>query len=267
MMGLILPVYCVLSQAMGWVQASPIAVRMNLFGESALAHVEPTTKEKLAVIVDPQFSSNLSAAPTANAPASSIQGFIQAAIHYFFNQSTLELNGVETQDQSVFPAQENAGQLNSDEKSFSLLPQTEDETPQLTSGIWQKMQHSSFPLFAGMGVGGFLVAATLSKYILEEESQQTHVQPPAFQTVGTQGLTIDEKYGTGNSNIQPRQFTTVGLEPAYSENTTDYLETPISSAEYVKHPLVNLLEWLDRAMYWIEESFLQLRNWIAAKIQ
>jgi hypothetical protein len=266
-MGLILPVYCVLSQAMGWVQASPIAVRMNLFGESALARVEPTTKEKLAVFVEPQFSSNLSDAPKANAPGSYIQGLIQAAIHYFLNQSTLEFNGVKAQSQPVFPANEKAGLLNSGENSVSLLPQTEDETPQLTSGIWQKMQHSSFPLFAGVGVGGFLVAATLGKYILEDQPQKTRVQSPSVQTFGGQGLTIDEKYDNSIENNQLRQFTTVGLEPAYSENTTDYLETPISSVEYVKHPLVNLLEWLDRAVFWIEESFLKLRNWIAANIK
>jgi|GEM_PF-6274253 hypothetical protein len=261
-MGLVLPVYCVLSQAMGWVQASPIAVRMNLFGESALARIEPAIEEKLAVVVAPQSFPNPTVSPTETTPGSSIQGLIQAAIHYFFKQSTLELNGVESQSQFVFPANEDVGK-----NYVSFLPQAEDETPKITSGIWQKMQHSSFPLFAGVGVGGFLVAAALGKYILEEESQQTRLQSPSFQAMGVKGLTIDEKYDNSNGNTQSRQFTTAQLYPAYSEKATDYLEAPISSVEYVKHPLVNLLEWLDRAVFWIEESFLKLRNWIAAKIK
>ncbi len=260
-MGLILPVYCVLSQAMGWVQASPIAVRMNLFGESALAHVEPTSELDSAVVISAKSSHNSPTQLTAEYPRYSIQKIIKAAIHYFLNKPMAELNGVEEQYPSVFTSQENAGKIAADEKYYSILPQPERKTPQLTSGIWQRMQHSSFPLFVGIGVGGFLVAASLGKYILEEGDPELKQQ-----LTSAEGLTTDEKDDIDNVIITSRQFTTVKLQPAYLEIVTDNIETTVTSVEYIKHPLVKLLEWLDKVMLSVEESFLRVRNWITTKI-
>ncbi|MEO8891090.1 MAG: hypothetical protein ABI417_06075, partial [Coleofasciculaceae cyanobacterium] len=33
----------------------------------------------------------------------------------------------------------------------------------------------------------------------------------------------------------------------------DWIETPATPSGYVKHPLEQLLEWLDSAMLWLEE--------------
>ncbi|MGB3535466.1 MAG: hypothetical protein WBA13_18355 [Microcoleaceae cyanobacterium] len=265
-MGLILPVYCVLSQATGWVQASPIAVRMNLFGESTLAQVETISDINSAVIPSAHSTPQL----IAESSPSSIQGLIKAAIHYFFNKPIAELNGIEEQYPSILTSAENAGAIAGDEKYYSILPQAEQKTPQPTSGIWQRMQHSSFPLFAGIGVGGFLVAASLGKYILEEETKISPVKltNPNILTQHPPegGLTKANVSGKIESNINAMQLEAARLQPAYSEIATDNIETTVTSVEYIKHPLEKLLEWLDGAIYWVEESFLKVQNWITAKI-
>ncbi|MBW4681190.1 MAG: hypothetical protein KME19_13885 [Microcoleus vaginatus WJT46-NPBG5] len=45
------------------------------------------------------------------------------------------------------------------------------------------------------------------------------------------------------------------------QHTPDWIETRATSVGYVKHPLELLLEWLDRAMLWLEELAIQLWKW------
>lgn len=273
-MGLVLPVYCMMSQAMGWVQASPIAMRMNLFGESALAKVEPISQESTVVVFDAKSSQNSIMSDEDNTSRSSTQGLIQAAIRYFFNSNPTQINRIEEQYDRVLDSTENLSAITGNEKQVSILPQSQ------TSGIWQKMQHSSFPLFAGIGVGGFLVAASLSQYILEDKPKATQVKftpastpcpPPLNTQVQWQsplGLTNPEIHGKSESIIsKQRQLEGALLQPAYSEKDPKILDTPVTAVEYVKHPLEKLLEWLDGAMYWVEESFLKLRSWIVSRIK
>ncbi|MBD2042321.1 hypothetical protein [Microcoleus sp. FACHB-672] len=42
------------------------------------------------------------------------------------------------------------------------------------------------------------------------------------------------------------------------QHTPDWIETHATSVGYVKHPLELLLEWLDRAMFWLEELALHI---------
>ncbi|MBD1936533.1 hypothetical protein [Microcoleus sp. FACHB-68] len=45
------------------------------------------------------------------------------------------------------------------------------------------------------------------------------------------------------------------------QHTPDWIETHATSVGYVKHPLELLLEWLDRAMLWLEELAIQIWKW------
>lgn len=47
------------------------------------------------------------------------------------------------------------------------------------------------------------------------------------------------------------------------ESTPDWIETPATPSGYVKHPLEQLLEWLDSAMLWLEE--LVVKMWRALR--
>ena len=49
------------------------------------------------------------------------------------------------------------------------------------------------------------------------------------------------------------------------DHAPDWIETPATAIGYVKHPLEKLLEWLDRAMLWLEKVLVRVWQWIAAR--
>lgn len=58
-----------------------------------------------------------------------------------------------------------------------------------------------------------------------------------------------------------------GLEPPSPSELSNstamepYVETSAQLVEYVKHPLEQVLEWLDQGMVWLEDQILALRHW------
>ncbi|MBW4663808.1 MAG: hypothetical protein KME01_06335 [Chroococcus sp. CMT-3BRIN-NPC107] len=46
------------------------------------------------------------------------------------------------------------------------------------------------------------------------------------------------------------------------ENTPDWIETNATTMGYVKHPLEQLLEWLDLAMLWLENMLVKFWHWL-----
>ena len=61
---------------------------------------------------------------------------------------------------------------------------------------------------------------------------------------------------SGKISNQPRNQNTQ-LNPA-----PDWIETHATKVGYVKHPLEQLLEWLDRGMLWLEELLTRVFQWV-----
>ncbi len=59
-----------------------------------------------------------------------------------------------------------------------------------------------------------------------------------------------------SESLQPSSQDTQ-LEPA-----PEWIETHAAAMGYVKHPLEQLLEWLDRAMLWLEEVLMSAGQWV-----
>ena len=57
----------------------------------------------------------------------------------------------------------------------------------------------------------------------------------------------------GNSVAQPSHAYSTQMQPA-----PDWIEINATTMGYVKHPLEQVLEWLDRAMLWLEEVILKI---------
>ncbi|MGK7904258.1 MAG: hypothetical protein AB4352_23165 [Hormoscilla sp.] len=47
----------------------------------------------------------------------------------------------------------------------------------------------------------------------------------------------------------------------YIQLTPDWIETPATPSGYVKHPLENILEWLDRGILWLEDRAIGIWKW------
>lgn len=60
----------------------------------------------------------------------------------------------------------------------------------------------------------------------------------------------------------PSNISTSASQNSSMQPTPDWIETPATLMGYVKHPLEQILAWLDRAMLWLEEVFLKFWQWM-----
>jgi hypothetical protein len=51
-------------------------------------------------------------------------------------------------------------------------------------------------------------------------------------------------------------------QPTAVSHTPDWIEAEVTWKEYIKHPLEVLLEWLDRAMLWLEQTAVKIWQWV-----
>ncbi|OWY69184.1 hypothetical protein B7486_21790 [cyanobacterium TDX16] len=61
---------------------------------------------------------------------------------------------------------------------------------------------------------------------------------------------------------EPSNISTSETQNSSVQSTPDWIETPATLMGYVKHPLEQILAWLDRGMLWFEEVFLKFWQWI-----
>ncbi|NET04289.1 MAG: hypothetical protein F6K16_06070 [Symploca sp. SIO2B6] len=80
--------------------------------------------------------------------------------------------------------------------------------------------------------------------------------PAALKSLDKSTLPVVE--GTGNTITNASD----SLADTYTESGQNWIETDATPTGYVKHPLENLLEWLDSAMLWIEERVVKFWQWI-----
>jgi len=94
----------------------------------------------------------------------------------------------------------------------------------------------SSPLSRGVGKIGSRAKSTKISRTSKGKQSLRKTDPSNISTWTTQ-----------NSSVQP---------------TPDWIETPATLMGYVKHPLEQILAWLDRAMLWLEEVFLKFWQWM-----
>ena len=76
---------------------------------------------------------------------------------------------------------------------------------------------------------------------------------PAFQTprVEAEGALSNLSPAIARSN-----------RTSFATHSPDWIEAEVTPAGYVKHPLEYLLEWLDKAMLWLENFFVKVWRWV-----
>jgi hypothetical protein len=86
----------------------------------------------------------------------------------------------------------------------------------------------------------------------------------SIQTASTTKMTRSASAQSGRSLVSPAASTPEPASEAQEHALTasTWIETEAKLVGYVKHPLEQLLEWLDRGMCWVEESIAQAWRWI-----
>jgi hypothetical protein len=84
---------------------------------------------------------------------------------------------------------------------------------------------------------------------------------------------------TPASNITAQQKTVTQMRVASASNNAtnivtntdnnscEWIETDAQDTGYVKHPLEQILDWLDNAMLWLEELIIKVWDWVEARMK
>jgi hypothetical protein len=122
---------------------------------------------------------------------------------------------------------------------------------------------------------GTLTASSTGE--LSVEPQALVVQPARGKTLSRPKTSASTKLKTSSSiadssrstsalpTATPSSAITTPSSPAqdaHLQATPDWIETPATPTGYVKHPLEQLLEWLDTAMLWLEELVVKVWQWL-----
>lgn len=282
-----------LSQLMIWIQTSPLAKYLNWFQESQLSfsasyseisQTPPHSPQTTGIInkIDRVLSrwENTKLRPVIktirnwkqeldhqdnNNP---ILSLIRAAVDYFYGetpQKRLTGNPTATVKKSPRFFQRVKNWINQiSGESQTLDPKTGEETDPLTI---KRLIQAAIAYFFGQ--------------------PKNHFSPPPESLESSQEpwLTQADLFGSNESGTEnskdlgaeiARQlndnysFTTASPqlksgkeeEKTNSDSASDWLQAQAIPIGYEKHFLARLLEWLDRALAWLEEKLLQLWNWL-----
>jgi hypothetical protein len=247
-------------KVMHWVQTSPIAIAIDLFGESHLvpshaadatlslseSQTTQTVRDRSVGLLQRlqsglNFSQKSSQQPATSEPDPfQIQALIQAAIDYFFGQrqEQLQLSGDETAKAS--PAEIEDPWLSWDDLySETETVSTSDRTSRLDDSVPIQL-----PPPSAKPVKSKKLPSTLRRPSRDREAK------PA---VRHQNVTEVKQ----PSSIVPSQPTDNSLEL-----DPDWIETKATPVGYVKHPLERILEWLDRLLLLTEEWVASIWRWL-----
>lgn len=217
---------------MGWMQRSPVAIATNLFQEAALV----------------QYFAAPNGQPGFNLPGEQDEWWLQGSASPAlplpprpFDPDTFD---AATQSYQVLPTSPSVGYLSSSasqpqqpqrslQKSFQKLAEQGDRATDLLRVAAPSRGH----------------VATVNRGNLQ--SPLSRAKAPRAAASGAVDSTT--------STLQP---VPPGAYPPDTYPPSPYIETKASLVTYVKHPLEQLLEWLDRSMLWVEEHWLSFWHWL-----
>ncbi len=211
-----------------------------------------------------------------------LETLIEAGLNYFFgvgNRKTLEST---TNDRRL------PGKLlsSSSRKALSKSPQLENQD--LTDDSWLRWsdlfgdtetvvenpvplsQRKTSGLESSLSVGHFpqnnlSVKQPQVKSGLVQRKQPTSNLAPSQKTSAkvasakqTQARISQTKNESRKGEILQQQF----HQSSQVKARPDWIETKATSTGYEKHPLEQLLQWLDDVMLWLEEVFVNIFQWL-----
>jgi hypothetical protein len=229
---------------------------------TALSKAFALGKRSWEIVQSPAIASDATDAHTFR-----IQALIRAAIDYFFGPK-LPSAQLPSRHGSL-PQQEFSRQLPpqfvssdvdpwltltdlfGDPESSKGEPATQHMPESSTSQTMSQLGGKTNPALPSSQSPGYSLLNLLNRF-----------QKRLSQTKQASGLVSEDVslVSAGKISNQPRSQSTQ-LDPA-----PDWIETDATAMGYVKHPLEQLLEWLDRAMLWLEELLMKVFQWVRSSI-
>lgn len=275
-------------QLMAWEQRGAIAAATNLFQESQLALLPTQTKVALPSANRPLRSAELNWSPLGewpqtfvgsqqNLPGNPLLGWLQtgiAALMQFPEQIIQAL----TQETGIVP--------------YNTPASRSDHVPEVSANgtqPWLTMESlfsraavsasnqpsgASWELFDTAAIEA-ATKAKLAKLQQAEAEASPHQLVQAKSTEMSRWQQADRSVVPSTATasaltvapITETQLST-GAEPESAiEFNSTWIEAKVTTVGYVKHPLEQLLEWLDRGMLWVEEKLANGWNWLRDRLK
>ena len=259
-----------------------------------LSQLPPTSIGTTANLT-PQSADTTSAAPVTEASqanSSRIQALIYAAINYFFGRSSSNLPSTGSQDLRKFVSKPpvvgtryivSLPDVVSVHKSCSQEQSAISAAPQRTFHQISGHDSASLPpvtpthsdLADDIEADPWLSWDDLFTNPIAQTSSKTGELTIQFhkrqgETTATKRQTPSSKLvSSPNTNKSLGTTTTAAItnpsapsSDAHLDPAPDWIETEASPVGYVKHPLEQILGWLDLTMLWIEELVVKVWRWL-----
>ncbi|MEH1912688.1 hypothetical protein [Nostoc sp.] len=248
------------------VQVAQTQLNIFLYGKEQLA-----TKGEIATTADSLETHKLN-----------LQALIEAALNYFFGVGSRKTLEPRTSDERL-PGKLLSSRLR---KALSKSPQLENQDlkndPWLTWGdlfgdtetVVDKpvtlSQNKNPALTPSLSVGPFPQKNLSVKQPkvgsgLVGRKQPTSNLASSQKTSGKVASTKQTQAGISQTKSESRKGEILQQQFHQSsqvEAQPDWIETKATSTGYEKHPLEQLLEWLDYVMLWLEKRFVKIFQWL-----
>ncbi|MBE9179768.1 hypothetical protein IQ268_14455 [Oculatella sp. LEGE 06141] len=231
----LLPPVRLFRRLMAWMQVSSVAVAINLFQESALVLYSPV----------PSPGSN------ASSESDSLSGLARFWLDPYPNiprSPSPSSPAFSTWEDEVLWEQ-------NDPKSSAIIP-----APSGGSRLQRFVQ-----------AGRAVVRARRSAPALQYSPQPNH--PPPGQPLLAYADPVQPTVPLSSELVPPASATTLASsQPGSSFTTpssvdeTPWIEIQATVVGYVKHPLEQVLEWLDVGMSWIEDHLARVLHWMRDRL-
>jgi hypothetical protein len=272
----VLPPVRIFWKVIRWVQTSQVAIAVNLFGESTLvrspafppSELIPQGDHPLAQI-QAKLSDRLpglgqrlrnrldSSRNSQRLPDSSeadpfqIQAIIQAALDHFFGQhpERSHLQGAKTS------------------KETSVLPISQSPTQQLPAAIeepwlsWEDLYPETEKTATRKQDSKLVLPVPTQPVAPVKSKKSSSVTRPSSRRQALRKAVQPQSQSDGAIE-QPASIVRNRPTDSPLEADPDWIETNATPIGYVKHPLVKILEWLDRLILRLEELLARIGNWL-----
>lgn len=232
--------------------------------------------QRIKIKIEPASGSHLLANNQDNQPGTrQINALIQSAIKYFFVNNSRQLSGTnlsinsshQNQQQNIYQAEADLW-LDENDLFGELVPPKTINRPQVKDDRQADEPENSltnlqFPS-SDLNQSDFTEKVNPSidtPRTAKKPSKRKHKERKPAER---QNISDSKSKSSKTSQVPPRSLRKSPIQrlaaleefnPSESdlEHSPDWIETKATHVGYAKHPLEQLLEWLDRGMLWLEE--------------
>jgi hypothetical protein len=174
-----------------------------------------------------------------------LQALIEAALNYFFGVG---------KDKKLGANQE---QLLSHHRAATLPKNRDLHNEYLAADPWLNWNDLFGRFETFVDQQNTSSPSTKSTLLPSSPARLSQPKKPTVQQPKTDSGLVKKKLSTTKKSRKVASTKQIETQSTKIEAKPDWIETKATSMGYEKHPLEQLLEWIDRAMLWLEEIFVR----------